>query len=205
LKSNIQFFVKEGVTGVFEEGYHGLNGGEFHELRMWLLAKLLWNPNQDAQLLIRDFLNGYYGPAAPFLLGYLNTIQTAAEKEKPEMDCFANYNRFQFFSDATMTRAARYFDLAEQAVKNQPACLERVKIARQPVVYMQILLGVAAIEKAPADQKTKLRATILANLDQFEKGAALDNATQIGLWSYEGMPPCSVPEWVKFMRNKAQK
>ncbi len=47
----------------FEQGAYQSFGSEMSELRAWVLAQLLWNPViKDDKRLIREFLEGYYGP-----------------------------------------------------------------------------------------------------------------------------------------------
>ena len=48
---------------MFEQGNREV-GGEFAELRTYLISKLLWNPYDNVDTLMNDFLNGYYGAAA---------------------------------------------------------------------------------------------------------------------------------------------
>jgi len=78
LADNIRLFRRYHVRGVFEQANNSSLGGEFAELRGWVLARLLWNPDRDPDALIREFLDGYYGPAAPWIAGYLQLlVQTA--------------------------------------------------------------------------------------------------------------------------------
>ena len=44
---NLQTFLKNHVSGVMEEGQYESDGGEFAELKQWVLAKLMWNPHQE--------------------------------------------------------------------------------------------------------------------------------------------------------------
>jgi hypothetical protein len=78
LAANIRLFRRHQVRGVFEQANNSSLGGEFAELRGWVLARLLWNPDLDPETLIREFLEGYYGSAAPWIAAYLKLlVQTA--------------------------------------------------------------------------------------------------------------------------------
>jgi hypothetical protein len=59
------------VRGVFEQGAYQSHGGEMAELKAGLLAQLLWNPYQDDARLIDEFVRGYYGAAARYVMQYL--------------------------------------------------------------------------------------------------------------------------------------
>jgi hypothetical protein len=54
LKPNIQFFASHGVNAMFEQGNREV-GGEFAELRAYLLSKLLWNPEANVDTLTERF------------------------------------------------------------------------------------------------------------------------------------------------------
>jgi hypothetical protein len=64
LAPNIRFFVNNGVKGIFEEGCYNTEGGDMAELKAYLMAKCLWNPDCDADRAIDEFLDAYYGRAA---------------------------------------------------------------------------------------------------------------------------------------------
>jgi hypothetical protein len=71
LISGIPEFRRAGVSGLFVEGaVSDGGGGDDAELRSYLAARLLWNPETDAESEIRGFLRAVYGPAAPLMWSY---------------------------------------------------------------------------------------------------------------------------------------
>ena len=73
LLPNIRFFVNHNTRGIFEQGnYQEGKSGEFGELRAYILARGLWNPDVDPG--IDGFLDAYYGGGAPYVKQYLNYI-----------------------------------------------------------------------------------------------------------------------------------
>lgn len=79
LQANLQLFHRSGVKGVFEQGNfsHG-QCSALGQLKTYLLAKWLWDPYQDADALVDDFIRGYYGAAAGPMLQYVRLWQSAA-------------------------------------------------------------------------------------------------------------------------------
>ncbi len=129
LAPNIRFFEKNHVIGLFEEGDCATNVGDFIRMRAWLLAQLMWDSSQDADTLIEEFLNGYYGPAGPHLKEYLTIINDAGERENYHLGCFeSDTTRFLKLDD--LNRATRAFDRAEKAVADNPELAMRVDRAR---------------------------------------------------------------------------
>ena len=63
LKPNIQFFRDHNAIGIMEQAAYQSRGGASAELRAYLIAKLLWDPDTcDVEATINDFMYGYYGP-----------------------------------------------------------------------------------------------------------------------------------------------
>ena len=78
LQDNVQLFRDNNAKWVFEQ--HSNNPSELFELRSYITAQLLWNPDQDFDALLTDFVNGYYGAAGPFIKEYITTIHKELEK-----------------------------------------------------------------------------------------------------------------------------
>jgi hypothetical protein len=133
LAPNVRLFQKYGVRGVFEQGAYQGFGGELGELRAWVLAQLLWNPQPDDRVLIREFLDGYYGKAAAKpIWRYLELMHK--ESKDFYLACFLRKDpphlRFE-----VLGQAERLWQQAEQAVASDPERLARVRQGHLPVRY----------------------------------------------------------------------
>ncbi|MDQ2801042.1 MAG: DUF4838 domain-containing protein, partial [Armatimonadota bacterium] len=134
LGPNLRFFQAHHVRGVFEEGAYQSNGSEMEEMRAWVLAQLLWNPHQDDNALINEFLDGYYGaPSARFIRRYLDLMHQAAHGYylsigSPPDAPFLNFH--------TLTQAEGLWQQAEKAAQNNPDLLWRVRQGHLPVRYV---------------------------------------------------------------------
>jgi hypothetical protein len=127
LGPNARFFAANHVRGVFEQGAYQGFGSEFAELRSWVLAQLLWNPQLDDRALINEFLDGYYGPAAPAIRRYLELMHGASAGWN--LTCFSRTDT-PFHDFKTLHAAEAIWAAAETAVANSPELLPRVKLAR---------------------------------------------------------------------------
>ncbi len=139
LQPNLQFFVQNGITSVFEQGLGELHG-EFAELRGYLIAKLLWNPNADVDSLLTDFLTGFYGDAAPFLRRYIDTMHDALEASGEPLDIYGYPwpSPNGYLASARMEEYRRCFDSAEAAVAADAELLARVQTARLPIQFAEL-------------------------------------------------------------------
>ncbi len=186
LGPNLRFFAKNKVIGVFEQGDAYSNGtGDFPQLRAWLIAKLMWNPDQDENALIDEFLRGYYGGAAPHLRKYLDLMQNAFARSGGKLSTFQNNHGW--LTLAVMNEATRHFRAAIDAVKGDTVLSARVRRARLPLDHVWIvryapLKRQADISKAAFEGPTDLAAfgaDFLKANDEFKTA----NWKEGGRWS----------------------
>jgi hypothetical protein len=148
-------------------------GGEFSELRAWVFAQLMWDPHQDAQKLIDEFVFNVYGQAAPFIKTYIDMIH---EKVKPDSVFFSIYAKPTdggYLTPELVTRAEELFLQAEKAASHSPALLRRVELAHLPILFTQLYFystgGKAYLNK------TDMPST----LNKFQRILNENNITQI--------------------------
>jgi len=138
LQPNIKFFVEHNVKGIFEQGnYSGGGGGEMAELRAYLIAKLLWNPDADVQALKRDFLEGYYGKAAKPISEYIDMLHNKVKEDNIHVNIWAGPNS-AYLTEEILTKAQALFDKAEK-LADSPEIRQRVLVARLPIWYVRIM------------------------------------------------------------------
>ena len=72
LQGRFRYYRDNNVTAIFDNGCGDLIApGEFHELRVYLLLKLMWDPDTDVERHMREFCAAYYGAAAEDVLEFL--------------------------------------------------------------------------------------------------------------------------------------
>lgn len=149
LAPNVRFFVDHRTIGLFEQGDAGSTVGDFLCLRAWLLAHLMWNPKADEKALIREFLEGYYGPAAPHLAAYLDLMHDAAERSGVYLRCFMS-DTSGWLTLEEMNRASGLFDRAAAAVAGDAALSARVRRERMPLdhAWLQRYHGLKRMARA---------------------------------------------------------
>ena len=83
LQRNMQFFVANNVKGIYEEGNYqaAASNSEFAELRAYLLARLMWDPDMDYGAEMNGFLKAYYGGGWQYMREFIDlTIANAGAK-----------------------------------------------------------------------------------------------------------------------------
>ncbi|MDO4608057.1 MAG: DUF4838 domain-containing protein [Clostridia bacterium] len=138
LKPNLQIMRDNNVRGVFEEANRARGGGvDFNELRTYLLCKLMWNPDCDVDAHRKEFLDYYYGAAAPYLDEYLNVICDNADR----LGCHIYYgtiDRYEYLNDECLEQYNKLFDKAEAAVAGDGIRLVRVQRARLSIRFCDV-------------------------------------------------------------------
>ena len=176
LQPNIQLFENNGANWIFEQ--HSRHPSELFELRSYLTAKLLWNPNEDADAIIQEFTEGYYKEAGQYVLQYINSIHEAL-KADPEFFLFLYGDPSQafasFLNPELLLKYDGWFNEAEKAVVDNPEVLARVKRARLGVDYAILeasrkqLSEVFTLVEKGDDGNMRTPEQLRQRLDNFQK------------------------------------
>jgi hypothetical protein len=190
LKPNIQFFYKNRVSALFEQGNREI-GGEFAELRGYLISKLMWDQNADVDWLINDFLTGYYGKASDEIKEYIDILhKNKMDQAGFKLSIFGGpeLEKDILLTDSMITVFNKIFDRAENEVSDSPVILDHVKSARLPVYYAT--LQIARNEKTgprgafimSADNSLKPDPDIVKTLYAFVYQCIRTNVTRVSEW-----------------------
>ncbi len=188
LQPNLQFLHENGVKAMFEQGNRE-TGGEFCELKAYLLAKLLWNPYQDVEAIIDDFVNGFYGPAGKYIRKYIDLMHNTMEATGAKLNIFGRPwdNKDTFLTEAMIDKYYDILDQAEEAVKDYPEYLPRVHAVKMQVDYavLDIAKGEltgergALIEK---DGKLVIKENINQLLNSTMRASNMNGVTRVHEW-----------------------
>lgn len=119
-----------GTEYMFIEGeiYPGMTD-HFLDLRNWLTGKLLVNPQADAAALTEDFMNGYYGKAAPAMKEYLAYVEKRMTEENDNL-ATKHPSKWAYLDDAFYRHADALLSKAEALVKEEKNDLSNVRQER---------------------------------------------------------------------------
>lgn len=134
LQPNIRFFRDHRAIGIMEQAAYQSRGGEFAELRSYLLAKLLWNPDAEVELILNDFMHGYYGRAGQYVRAYFDLLHGRLGPDTHIHLGLQHDDRL--FSEAFVQQAESLFDQAER-VADTEEIRQRVEMARLPILYLK--------------------------------------------------------------------
>ncbi len=134
LQPNVLTFRDNSSIGIMEQAAYQSRGGEFAELRAYLISKLLWNAECDVDEVINDFMYGYYGRSGQYVREYLDLLH---EQITPETHIHLGLDPSdKIFSDKFIKEADLILDNAE-IVAGSDVIKERVEMARLPLMYLK--------------------------------------------------------------------
>lgn len=138
LANNIKTFKKYNAIGIMEQAQYQSLGGEFSELKAWVLSKLLWNPNLDTKTLVAQFIEDYYDNAAPYVQQYFNLCQSLV-KDDTVMGIYID-DKNPLYTDEFVAAAKKLLDEARQAVASADEDMRlRVDLVCLQIDYMRLM------------------------------------------------------------------
>lgn len=165
---------------------------DFAELRTWLCARLMWNPNQDEWALINKWCDGACGAGAADVKAYLQLRKTARDRKKScgpyNPDSLSIFTPKELLSGyALMKKALK----ATEGDKRTHEQVRRIYLAPLTAVIVNYNRGVkSAAKSAKIDLPDRDRL-----VDEFEGICTEYKVKSFG----EGMP--SIAEFIKLMRE----
>jgi hypothetical protein len=184
LDDNIRLFAANRAAGVFEQGTYDTPDSEMVELKAYLIAKFLWNPQYDAERATREFLAAYFGPAAEPIRAYLDRTHDFSEREGVHVGIYVRPTHAHL-PPSLLAESDRRWTQAETLAAGDTAVLDRVRRSRMSVDYAIVEQGRAAA-KVPAEKRTPEQLGVLALARQrfapFMNTMAASPITRIREW-----------------------
>jgi len=85
---NVRYFLKNNVKGLFMQANGNGTSGELSDLRNYLIARMIWNPDFDDRAILEEFVRLHYEGAAQVILSYIDMLHDNAEKSGAHPTCF---------------------------------------------------------------------------------------------------------------------
>lgn len=135
-KPNLNFYKTNKIKGVFAQ-LNGPTYGDLAELKTYLLAKYLWNPEQNEDALTDDFLKGYYKVAAPYIKSYMEKLNERNIESGNKLDIYGNpvNNYDDYLTLENMETLTGLMDKAEKAAEGDFLVLQRIQKLRLSLDY----------------------------------------------------------------------
>ena len=155
LQDNLRLFRENGVKMVFAQGDNLGHHADWAELKAWLLAKWMWNPDLPMEGLLEDFFQGYYGAAAPYVRRYFDEvhrrIMMPAPNGKPRILTMYDADASRAIDKDFLAEAAELFRKAEESVNDDPMAAYNVRMAAFPSDQLRFDRWYKVVDLSDAD------------------------------------------------------
>lgn len=198
LQPNLRLFQKHGVRMLFEQGSGG-DRSEFSEMRAYLLAKLMWNPQANMDSILLEFGKGYYGSAQPAVWGYIHDLTTSLFANGSHLWIYDIPQNERFLSDSLLRTHFLNLMYAERRLGADTVRQNRVLAARLPISF-------ARAERAKTDS-VALREILDDSREQSRRGLQLfvDGCKTAGfrnLHENRYTPEAYMQDYLSFIENQ---
>lgn len=172
-RRDMAYLTKNKVRGFFLQGNNCISG-EFEELRAYLAAKLLWEPQMSRAAYYRhmdEFLEGFYGKAAKHVRAYINLMM----KTEPDTHFHLYADPMQIYpprwiekdgkvvlDTSFVEKGRRIWKKALDAVRGDKVYEKRVEKSSMQHLYYEISLRHATLE-SHEDPRAELKAITALN------------------------------------------
>jgi hypothetical protein len=134
-----RLYRKSGVKGLFFQGdYAQGGGGSDAELRSWVMARLLWNPEVDADALVTEWMRGVYGAAWKPMRAWFDRLHEQVRAPDRHLTIY-DLPKPELFTPELLADGEKYFDEAERAAAADPIAREDVAKARLGLRYVRLV------------------------------------------------------------------
>lgn len=134
LQSKIKAFQQNNAIGIMEQAAYQSRGGEFAELRMYLISKILWNPDCNTEAVVNDFLSGYYGRSGKYIRQYFDLLQSLVTPDNHFP--YGISPQDEIYTPAFTEKALELFQQAEKVADNEEI-LHRVELSELAILYLK--------------------------------------------------------------------
>lgn len=140
---NIKWAAQNGINNVYIQisGWMNSYGSDWVDLKAWVYARKMWNPEVDTQELVEDFAYGYYGPAAKAVIEAITlTHKNVFDKNNKAIQ----YNNSDivpnFINPATVRAVNKLFEKTYDSLKD-PEYKSRLSFAWIGYLWTDFWLG----------------------------------------------------------------
>lgn len=145
--TDLKYLQKQQFKGVFIQDNTNPEGfGYFLDMQAWVIAKMMWNPNQNEQVLIEQFFNSYYGASGKSLLAYYKLIENAFKKSGVKL--LAYHTDYSFIKELDIKNANLLFNQALASALGNKTLTERVNKEKISFDFLLAFIG----EKTSAEK-----------------------------------------------------
>ena len=151
-EANIEYYKALGVKEIYSQGIAGrekIDIYPFAEMDDWIRCRMYWDTTLSYNDLRTEFLNAYYGAAAPYVLQYIQNIESAFGSTEFELGEDLTVSQLKSrYSSSWVSQTKTIFDNAYSAVSGNAEITRRLDYLSMFYRYLQIKCSYTGADKA---------------------------------------------------------
>ena len=203
----------DGVREFFDQGALGGTGSGLVELRAYLSARMIWDPESDPRDVINEFCEGVYGAGGKFISQYISDYHDyVSARGINEGHNWGNLEGWRkWVNEETVAMGEKALANALAAVKGNRELEERIERAMLEVYWARHALsldkqgrvedGALRFFRPEAEEKGR---TAAGNFVRVMQKAGFDRLNELTPWSEEKSPQSFLSRDVKVYELKDQ-
>lgn len=137
MANRLRHYKDNGVKTILMLGQYESEWGEFSEMRAWITAKLMWNPEQNVDSLARIFINGYYGRASSQIWEFYQLTQDIVNKDS-HFTIYCDYKN-KAYSDEYMDKGKALLEKGAELVSKDLELSKRVNRVLAQIYFLDVM------------------------------------------------------------------
>ena len=142
---DIRNYYEHGVKGIFFQGSSFGPGGAESDMRAWVMARLLWDPYQDPDEVVNEYMHGVYGKAFKPMREYYDLIHSRIADPEMHLHIFEPVSDEKWPADVVEKMDALHEEALALAEGDTTAAYY-IKKNRMSVKYIQYVLGTGLLQ-----------------------------------------------------------
>jgi hypothetical protein len=164
---DIKTYHQKGVRGIFFQGSGGHGPGSADaDLRAWVMARLLWNPYQNADKLVNEYLHGVYGKAFKPMRAYYDLMHAQVLAPDRHLHVFDRVTE-EMWPESVVSQMEILHDQALELAQGDETASYYVKKSRLAVTYLRLILNSGRLEIKNGEYVPVGNTVSLEDYDQF--------------------------------------
>ena len=80
MSENLRLYHRLGIRGVQIQGNYTSTGSDLVVMKNYVWRRLMWEPKGETRAILKEFCDGYYGPASAEMLEYVDALENSVNK-----------------------------------------------------------------------------------------------------------------------------
>ena len=140
LTNAIKVYSQSGVKGLFLQGAYTSTGSSDSDMRAWVMARMLWEPENNPDNVVNEWIKGIYGNASEPMRAIYDLEHSRAADPKMHLRIWDFPSR-ELYPDITVTSLDSLFALAAQKAAGDTTALYYINKNRLGIKYIKLLRG----------------------------------------------------------------